>query len=174
MSSTISLHRMGATARVRGQHRAAKPHPPLIRWERVLARCESRTGAVVATNYALLLGDRAGDWTRIAWAAIVSADWTRDDHSLTLRLWPSEHDPDRHLHVGADKKLAAIVRERLESVRLLYVPLELDDGITAHVLALREGDEVRWRVLSDVPLDRPELQRASARAIAEIRSLAGV
>ena len=174
MSLTISLHRIGTTARVRGQHRAAKPHPPLIRRERVLARCESRTGAVVATNFALLLGDRAGIWRRTAWAAIASAGWSRADHRLTVRLWPSEQDRDLRLHVAADEKLAAIVRERLDSVRLLCVPLELHNGLTAQVLALRDGDQVHWRVLADVSLDTPELQRACARAIAEIRSLAGI
>jgi hypothetical protein len=174
MSLTISLHHVGPTARVGGQHRAAKLHPPLTRREHVLARAESPAGAVVATNSALMLGDRTGTWRRIAWAEIASAGWSRADHCLTVRLWPSEQDRDLHLEIAADERLAATVRERLESARLLSVPLELPNGVTAHVLALRDGDEVRWRVLSDMPLDSPDLQRACSRAIAEIRSLAGI
>jgi hypothetical protein len=174
MSLTISLHRIGVTNRVDGRHHAAKPHLPLLPHERVLGRCESSAEAAVATDRALMLGTDNGTWRRIAWTAVASAGWSPSDDCLTLRLWPSDNDRPAPLRVAADERLAAIVSERVEAQRLLCVPIELQNGITGHVLALRDGDDVQWRVLTSASLDAPSLQRACALAITEIRSLAGI
>jgi hypothetical protein len=172
MSLTISLHRISPAARDAGRHRAADRNPPLARSERILGRGESSTGAVVATDLALLLGDHRGTWRRIGWADIASAQFSAADQCLAVRLWPD--GPDQRFRVPVDSRLAAIVRERVEAARLLSVPVRLDGGITGRVLALRDGDAVRWRVLTDAAIDSVELQRESEAAIAEIRSLAGI
>jgi hypothetical protein len=176
MSFSISLHFgwPSSTAGTRGRHRAAERVPPLTHHERVLERTESSTGSVVATDQALLLGNRGGTWRRIAWAEIASAGWSHSDHCLILRLWASGDHPYRNVRVAAHERLAAIARERVQFQRLLCVPVELDNAITGHVIAVRDGDDVRWHVVADASLDSPALQRACARAISEIRSLAGI
>src|SRR5262249_29108931 len=147
---------------------------PLARKERILGHRESLNGSVVATDRALLLRERNGTWQRIGWTAISWAAWSEGDHCVTLRLWPTGHDSHQRVRVAADRRLAAVVRERVEYQRLLCVPVELPGNITGWVVALRDGDEVRWRVLADTPLDSPALRDACALAIAEIRSLAGL
>jgi hypothetical protein len=171
MSFSISLHRIGPAARVSGRHRAAVAPPSVADKERVLARFESSTGSVSATEQALLLVS-SGARQRIEWAAIASATWSAD--SLTLRLWPNGNHSPALLRLAADKRLAAVVRERVEYQRLLSVPVQLPHGLTGRVLALRDGAGVRWRVLADASLETPELRRACELAIAEIRSLSGL
>lgn len=174
MAFSVSLHRVPSTIRLAGRHRAAEPLPPLAKKERILGRCESHTGPAIATERGLLLGAGDGMWQRIGWPAVVSAAWSPIDKSLTVRLWPGDHDSIVQVRVTADQRFATIVRERVEYHRVLSVPVELVDGITGRVLALRDGDEIRWRVVADASLDTPALQRACAVAIAEIRSLAGL
>jgi hypothetical protein len=158
-----------------GRHRAAAiQHPPLARHERILRRSETINGSVVATQDALLLGDRVGAWQRIGWVAVAAVGWSARDGCLSLRLWPDGEDQYRDIAVAADARLAAIVAERVDSVRVLSVPVRLPSGINARVLALRDGDAVQWRVLTDRPIESPGLQQECARALAEIRSLAGI
>jgi hypothetical protein len=142
--------------------------------DRILGRTGSRTGQAVATEHALVLGDHAGNWRRIDWAAIASAAWSPSDQSLTLRLWPTGDPEPEQIRLAGEERFAVIVRERVEYQRLLSVPVELATGILARVVALRDGDAVRWRVVVDRPLDSPALQDACTRAMAEIRSIAGL
>lgn len=174
MAYSLSLHRVGPAARGAGKHRAKGVLPPLGHKERVLGRYDSGAGQAVATDHALLLGDRAGTWRRFAWPSIAGATKSPADQSLTLRLWPSGADSPQHVHVAVDHRLAAIIRERIDYHQLLSVPVELPNGITGRVLALRDGDAVRWLVSADAPLDSPAVQRACEAAIDEIRSLSGL
>jgi len=172
MTFSISLHRVGPAARVSGRHRAVAAPPPAADKERVLARFESSTGSVSATEQDLVIVNGSGARQRVQWAAIATATWSAE--SLTLHLWPNGNDSPAPLRLAVDKRLAAVVRERVEYQRLLCVPVQLPHGITGRVLALRDGTEVRWRVLADTSLATPEFHRACESAIAEIRSLAGL
>jgi len=173
MSFSIPL-RIGPAARLGGRHRTATTRPASADGERILARAESQTGSIVATEYALLLGDRTGTWRRIAWPAVASTAWSPTDRCLTLRLWPTDDGPQDRVRVAVGERLAAIVRERVEYQRLLCVPVELPPGIKGWVVAVRDADHVRWHVLADAPLDSPALRAACAAAVAEIRSIAGL
>ena len=174
MAFSVSLHRGIPAVRVPAKHRAAKPVPPLAKKERTLARCESGAESVIATDQALLVGDRDGSWRRFDWASVASATWSPVDNSLTMQLWPHGDATPRRVQIRADRRIAATADERVQFHRILAVPVELPGGDIGHVVAVRVDDEVRWHVWADASVDSPAVRQACAAAIAEIRSLAGL
>lgn len=175
MSFSVHLPRVSSTVRLGGRHRSTKRLPRLAQKDHVLVRGGSRAAPVIATDRALMLGHPDGTWQRINWAMIATATFSPIDRRLTLRLWPDdERDAAVQVHFAADQRIAAAVRERVEFHRLLSVRVELTTGLGGRVVALREADGVRWRIVADAPLNSPALRRAAADAIAEIRSLAGL
>ena len=175
MSFTLPWHlgHSHSASRAEAKHRRAEPQPLLERKERVLYRVDSATGISVATNQALIHSERTGSWRRIAWSDIASIGWSQVDNRFTLHLWPSESAALPPVRLVADARLAALARERVGAHLLLCVPVDLD-GNTGTVIAVRDGEGVRWRVILKKPTDDPETRRACAEAIAEIRGLAGI
>lgn len=174
MAFSLSLHTARPSLRTAGKHRAANTLPRLVQKERVLGRYESPAGSAIATEHALVISAPERTSQRIAWAAVAQAAWSPVDQSFTLKLWPDGHEPPLHVRLAADRRLAVIIRERVQFHRVLSVPIALPGGISGQVDALRDGNEVRWRVFADAPLDTPALRDACDVAIAEIRSLAGL
>jgi hypothetical protein len=175
MSFTIPWHlgHLHSSSHEEAKHRRAEAKPLLERNERILYRVVSASGTSVATDRALLYSDRPSAWRRISWSDIAAVDRSRIVGRLALRLWPDEPNARPRLDVVADTRLAAVVRERIEAHRLLCVPIDLD-GNRGHVIALRDGAGVRWRVTLEKPTDNPATRRACADLIAEIRGIAGI
>lgn len=134
------------------------------------------TEHLVATARALYREGPDGDWLRIAWPAIAVVGWSRAQHVITLRLWPSAAVGDE-IRVPGDAALAAFADERVAATRLLLTQAEIRPGLIASVAGLRDPDDgtVRWRVLvdgQDVAGD-PAFREGYEQLLADLRQLAG-
>lgn len=175
MSFTISwpFGHTHSTSHTQARHRRGKPLPQLARGERVLGRVDSATGTSVATNQALLLTEGIAAWRRIDWADVAALDRSPTDDRLVVRLWPDVAGRHPLVALVADQRLVAVARERISAAQVLRVPVDVH-GRTGTVVASRKGDDISWRVVFDQPVDDPVVHRAAERALAEIRSIAGI
>jgi hypothetical protein len=150
--------------------------PRLASGEHILRRFTNEAGQVIATDRALYRDGADRGWLRIAWPDIAIVGWSRAEHALTLRLWPSGAS-DREVRLPGDPALAAFADERVAATQLLITHTEIERGLIATVTAVRrpEDDAVRWWVLIDdhEATDDPAFQAACARVIAELRGLTG-
>ena len=171
-------HRRTPSVSHRAAHELGRrtfPGPPLAAGERLLRRFTSDAKQIVATDRALYRESAAGQWLRIAWPDIALVGWSRGQHELTLRLWPS--GGGHEIRIPGDAALAAFADERVAATRLLITHAEIRPGLIATVTAVRctDDDSVLWRVVVDGhdAADDPALRDACGRLIAELRGLAG-
>lgn len=151
------------------------PRPPLAERERILRRFRQDAEQLLATDRALYRARAGEDWLRIAWTDIAIVGWSRADHVLSLRLFPSAGG-EREMRMPGDAVIAAFADERVAATRLLLTHAEIRPGMIATVTAVRADDAtVCWRVVfdDDEAATDPALGDACERLIAELRGLAG-
>jgi hypothetical protein len=140
----------------------------------VLRRFCTAGQELVGSDCALYERRADGSWARFSWADIATVGWSRVEHALVLRLWPTS-PAGLEIRISGDGVLAAFVADRVAAARVLERHVELRPGVVGTVIAVRErGGVIRWRLLvgGREPLT-PEVREIGERVIAEIRGIAG-
>lgn len=122
---------------------------PLQPGERVIAFAHERgDGWVVATERALLAGDRRTEWTDVT-----HAQWYDEEQVLAVDLLPGG-PPSFRLSLAEPGRLPETVRERVMASIVLSRRISLPGG-AARVVARRadRSDETVWQVVADEGTD---------------------
>lgn len=167
----------GRPAGAGGLGRTRRAEPLLEPHERILRRRPSADGTVaLGTDRALVVRAGDGAWTRFGWADIAEAAWSADEAAMLVTLWPVGDNPARRITVSTEQGFAALAAERVAASQVLRRRVQLTGTKAATVVATRTPgrDGVTWRVFLDQGReDDPAVARAAARALADLRALAG-
>lgn len=148
--------------------------PPVGAGERVLAHASTEAGAAVAgTREALYVPvGAAGEWARLPWEAVESADWDADERTLRVLGVGTfgEVRPRHEVVLERPERLLQLVRERVTASIVLqrHVPVRGKRGLRMVGRRAPAGGPVQWFHEYDPGVDPadPEVRAAAAEALA--------
>ena len=156
---------------------ATPPGLSLEPGERLLARAESATGPLAATNRRLVLPTADGYHT-IGWERVERATWSRDDEQLlVVETAPLGARPRRHrIGLANASRFLDVVREQVQASVVIsrHIPIVDDRGVRISGRRPPGQPNLSWVVAVDTGIDlhdlaiRAKIESALAQVRAEV------
>ena len=147
--------------------------------EKILAHAITAAGASVAGTRDALYLPAAGEWQRLGWEEVESADWDADEGVLLVLgvgTW-GEVRPRHEVVLEHPERLLQLVRERVSASIVLQHRVPVRGRLGLLVVGRRSpaGGPVRWFYEYDEGIDpeQPEVRRLAEQGLAQAREQVG-